>query len=93
MKHIAEKLQAGETVTFRPRGKSMDPLVKDNQEVTVVPWDGKAYLAVGTVVLCKVAGRIYLHKIIAVGDRGYLIGNNRGHQNGWTRTIYGYRAT
>lgn len=97
MKWVAEKLIAGETVTFKPRGKSMEPLIRDGQEVTVVPWDGSP-LPTGSVVLCQVMGRIYLHKIIAVrfDMRGtdltatsYLIGNNKGRTNGWTRTIFG----
>lgn len=89
MKKVVERLQAGESVTFNPRGKSMEPLIHDGQTVTVVPWDG-AQLSDGTVVLCKVSGKTYLHKILAHTPGGrYLIGNNKGHTNGWTRTIYG----
>lgn len=83
-----KKLEAGETVQFRPRGNSMTGLVNDGQLVTVSPCTAAA---VGYVVLCKVTGRQYLHKVTAIdhGGRGYQIGNNKGHINGWTRSIYG----
>lgn len=75
------KLQAGETVKFRPRGSSMKGKVESGQLCTVEPISGA--IEVGDVVLCKVAGRQYLHLVKAVqGDR-YQIGNNRGHINGW----------
>lgn len=89
MKWVAEELQAGAEVTFRPRGKSMEPLVKDGQGVTVAPVKDRE-IKKGDIVLCKVKGRYYLHKVVAVGDKGFQIGNNRGHINGWTRQIYGY---
>jgi hypothetical protein len=42
-------------------------------------------------VFCKVRGRyIDAHLITAVHPkRGWLISNNHGHDNGWTKTIYG----
>jgi len=45
----------------------------------------------GDIVFCKVKGRyIDAHMITKVGADGqYLISNNHGHDNGWTRTIYG----
>lgn len=46
--------------------------------------------SVGDIVFCKVKGRyIDAHFITAVSDRGYLISNNHGWDNGWTKTIYG----
>ena len=47
---------------------------------------------VGDVVLCRVAGREYLHLVKALDGRGLvLIGNNRGGTNGWTSLghVYG----
>lgn len=76
-------------MTFRPRGNSMDPLVKNGQEVTVSPLTAEMVIGEGSIVLCKVKGKIFLHKVLAVGDNGFLIGNNKGHTNGWTRTVYG----
>lgn len=89
MKWVADKLQAGETVTFRPRGNSMDPLVKNGQEVTVSPITDDTKIEVDSIVLCKVAGRILLHKVLALGTSGFLIGSHKGSTNGWTRTLYG----
>jgi hypothetical protein len=86
--HIA-KLQAGETVQFRPRGHSMKGKVEPGQLCTVVPAPDE--LKVGDVVLCKVNGKQYLHLIKAVQGERYQIGNNRGRINGWVsrHSIYG----
>lgn len=75
------KLQEGETVSFRPRGNSMRGKIESGQLCTVSPVTGG--IEVGDIVLCKVAGKQYLHLVKAIqGDR-YQIGNNRGHINGW----------
>lgn len=87
--HI-ERLQDGETVTFRPRGHSMRGKIDDGQLCTVEPVD-VATLQVGDIVLCKVGGYQYIHLIKAIqGDR-FQIGNNRGRINGWigANGIYG----
>ncbi len=46
---------------------------------------------VGDIVFCKVKGRyIDAHKVIKVeAGKGFLIANNHGFENGWTKTIYG----
>jgi hypothetical protein len=46
---------------------------------------------INDIVFCKVAGRfIDAHKISQMNDqKGYLISNNRGHDNGWTRQVFG----
>lgn len=82
--HI-KNLQAGETVTFRPRGKSMEPIVKDGQEVTVDPVFYGNGVSKGDVVLCKVRGYEYLHLVIAYDKKQhrFQIGNNKGKVNGW----------
>lgn len=47
--------------------------------------------SVGDIVFCKVRGRwIDAHKITKIGPDGrYMIANNKGHENGWTREVYG----
>lgn len=91
MKWVADKLLAGEkAVTFRPRGKSMEPLIKDGQEVTVVPVNFIRDCKTGMVVLCKVRGRYMLHKVLVANPDRLLIGNNKGGINGWTNKVYGY---
>ena len=53
-----EKLRAGESVSFRPRGQSMTGRIESGQLCTVVPVDPDT-LCVGDIVLCKVAGNEY----------------------------------
>ena len=86
---LIAKLQAGETVQFRPRGHSMKGKIESGQLCTVVPATDE--LKVGDVVLCKVNGQQYLHLIKAVQGGRYQIGNNRGRVNGWVsrNSIYG----
>jgi hypothetical protein len=88
--HYIAKLQAGESVSFRPRGNSMAGKIESGQLCTVVPVEASK-LTVGDIVLCKVRGADYLHLVKAIqGDR-FQIGNNRGRINGWvTKTaIFG----
>lgn len=84
-KNHIEKLQKGETVSFRPKGHSMKPKINSGDLVTVEP-DLKD-LAEDDIVLCKVKGTHYLHLIKGektVKDKKlYLIGNNKGGINGW----------
>ncbi len=88
---LIERLNAGETVSFRPRGNSMQGKIESGQLCTVVPIDESAYLKIGDVVLCKVGGNEYLHLIKAVDGDRFQIGNNRGRINGWVgkNSIYG----
>ena len=85
-----QKLRAGETVSFRPHGRSMTGRIESGQLCTVVPID-PAVLEVGDIVLCKVGGNEYLHIVKAIQDGRYQIGNNRGFVNGWIRpeNLYG----
>jgi len=71
--------------------------VKDGEVVTLRPLGHRERVKPGQVVLAKVNGRLYLHLVKAVQDRGpgkeqrVLIGNNKGKLNGWTgeRNVYG----
>jgi signal peptidase I len=92
MQTYARLLQEGKTVTFRPHGNSMTPLIKSGQEVTVFPLRDSV-LCLGDIVLCKVEGRYYLHKITAIDGDRVQIGNNHGYINGWTsrNKIYGIK--
>ena len=84
------KLQAGETVSFRPRGHSMKGKIESGQLCTVEPVDPTT-LTVGDIVLCKVNGSQYLHLVRAIQGERFQIGNNRGRINGWVGAngIYG----
>lgn len=69
-------------------GNSMLPILKSGSLLTFQKQDN---YKVGDIVFSKVKGRyIDAHKIIATEpNKGYLIANNKGYQNGWTHTIYG----
>jgi hypothetical protein len=77
-----ERLRAGETVSFRPRGNSMTGRIESGQLCTVAPVD-PATLEVGDIVLCKVGGNEYLHLVSAIRGAQFQISNNRGYINGW----------
>ena len=86
--HIA-KLSKGETISFKPRGRSMAGKIESGQLCTIEPIEGE--LIVGDIVLCKVKGNEYLHLVKAIQDKRYQIGNNKGKVNGWVglNSIYG----
>jgi len=69
-------------------GNSMLPIIKSGSLLTF----GKCKeYDVDDIVFCKVKGRyVDAHKISKKNEkRGFLISNNRGYDNGWTKTIYG----
>lgn len=80
-RHI-ERLQKGETVTFRPHGTFVRGKVESGELCTVEPVDREA-LDVGAIVLCRVKGNELLHLVKAIDGDRFLIGNNRGKSNGW----------
>ena len=87
--HVAALIR-GETVKFRPTGGSMKGKIESGQLCEVAPLtdDPKE----GDIVLVKVKGRVYLHLIKQISKSGtYLIGNNKGYNNGWVEkdAIYG----
>ena len=78
-------LKAGAVeVTIRPRGHSMEPLIRDRQQVTIRRLSRSEAVEVGDIVLARVRGHVYLHKVTAVAGRRVQISNNHGHVNGWT---------
>ena len=69
-------------------GNSMLPIIKSGSKLTFKKTDD---YQVGDVCLSRVKGRyIDAHKITRIDAEGrYLISNNRGWDNGWTRQIFG----
>lgn len=63
----------------------MVPLIRSRQLVAVAPVD-PSKLAVGDIVLARVAGTVYLHLVSSLDParKRVQISNNRGHINGWT---------
>ncbi|MFB6839068.1 S26 family signal peptidase [Streptomyces sp. NPDC056361] len=82
---VANRVADGATVTFRPSGSSMVPLIRSRQQVVVAPVD-PTKVAVGDIVLARVAGTVYLHLVSSVDPvrKRVQISNNRGRVNGWT---------
>ena len=78
----AQHLKDGETCKIIGIGNSMTPILKSRQPVIVVPVTEETELKKNDIVLCKVNGHYYLHKIWSVGGNQYLIGNNHNHSNG-----------
>lgn len=76
-----QRLLNGESFITSEPGNSMLPLYKSNEKhlVTPIKWED-----------CKVHGSCVTHKVYAVDkEKGCLIGNNKGHMNGWTKNVYG----
>lgn len=86
-----ERLSNGETIAFRPRGNSMVPLIRSGQLITVAPITKDTTIKEGSIVLCTVNDRQYVHLVKAVQQDRYQIGNNRGLINGWIgyKNLYG----
>ena len=80
---MAERLRQGETVSFRPRGHSMNPHIRSGELVTVRPVDDGEELRKAMIVLADVRGNYYLHFIRATARDRVLIGPAH-HVNGWT---------
>jgi hypothetical protein len=81
----AASVAAGATISFRPTGSSMMPLIRSRQLVAVAPVEATS-IEVGDLVLARVASTVYPHLVSAVetGSGRVQIGNNRGRFNGWT---------
>lgn len=84
-------IETGE-VQFKPSGNSMQGKIASGDLCKVINYPGIIY-EVGDIVLCKVAGKQYLHLISALDkarDRAQ-ISNNKGFVNGWIKisAIYG----
>jgi hypothetical protein len=72
----------------------MEGKVSSGQLCTVEPVKDPSGLKVGDIVLVKVRGTVYLHlikKVAVNGVRRFLIGNNKGGENGWANegSVYG----
>ncbi len=85
LKSDLETLGTGRMKAF---GSSMLPILKSG---TLLTFKKETVYQIGDIVFCKVKGHyIDAHKIIKRdAGKGYLIANNHGFENGWTRTIYG----
>lgn len=73
-------------------GNSMLPILKSG---SLLSFEKATDYKIGDIVFCKVKGRyIDAHKIIKTdNNKGFLIANNHGYENGWTKIIYGRVVT
>lgn len=79
----AEHLKNGEICKVVGYGQSMTPILKSGQPVICKPVTKDTPLKKNDIVLCKVKGNYYLHKISAIKNCvSYQISNNHGHVNG-----------
>jgi phage repressor protein C with HTH and peptisase S24 domain len=85
---LKQDLASAGTGKMKAFGNSMLPILKSGSSLTFVT---AAEYSIGDIVFCKVRGRyIDAHKIVKTDPaKGFLIANNHGFENGWTRTIYG----
>jgi SOS-response transcriptional repressor LexA len=69
-------------------GQSMMPIIKSG---STLEFEKRDEYEVGDIVFCKIKGRyVDAHKIIKKNlQKGYLIANNQGRENGWTKKVYG----
>jgi len=81
-------LETKGTGTMKAFGSSMLPILKSGSKLTFIKTE---QYAIGDIVFCKVKGRyIDAHKIVRTeAAKGFLIANNHGFENGWTKIIYG----
>lgn len=85
-------LQKGIACWVRGIGNSMTPILKSGQVVWVEPVTDDMILSKGDIVLVRVRGNVYMHKITArKGQSEFQISNNHGHVNGWAsrKNVYG----
>lgn len=84
---------AGEVCKITGFGNSMTPILASGQPVICIPVKEDTLLEKNDIVLCKVNGKYYLHKISSIKGNGklYQISNNHGHVNGTIsrRNIFG----
>jgi SOS-response transcriptional repressor LexA len=85
---LKAELAAAGTSKMKAFGNSMLPILKSGSSLT---FSTAPEYQVGDIVFCKVRGRyIDAHKIVKTdAGKGFLIANNHGFENGWTKTIYG----
>ena len=85
-----ERLMNGEIIISKEPGNSMEPILHSREPVILVPIQLlKEPIKKGDIVFSKIHGTCYTHKVYGVSEKdGFLIGNNSGYMNGWTREVY-----
>ncbi len=85
---LKEQLETVGEGKMRCFGNSMTPILQSGSLLT---FRKQEVYEIEDIVFSKVKGRfIDAHKITKIDAQGrYMIANNHGFENGWTKTIYG----
>lgn len=85
---LKSELETAGSGRMKAFGSSMLPILKSGSLLT---FEKVQEYEIGDIVFCKVRGRyIDAHKIVKKdANKGCLIANNHGFENGWTKIIYG----
>jgi len=85
---LKNELELAGTGKMKAFGNSMLPILKSGSLLT---FEKVTDYEIGDIVFCKVKGRyIDAHKVVKKDtNKGFLIANNHGFENGWTKIIYG----
>jgi SOS-response transcriptional repressor LexA len=85
---LKAELEANGEGKMKAFGSSMLPILKSGALLTFQKCE---VYEIGDIVFCKVKGRyIDAHKITKTDpNKGFLIANNHGFENGWTKRIFG----
>ncbi len=85
---LKEELETIGTGSMKCFGNSMLPILKSG---SVLTFEKQEKYEINDIVFCKVRGRfIDAHKITKTDEnKGFMIANNHGYENGWTKIIYG----
>jgi SOS-response transcriptional repressor LexA len=85
---LKAELETARTGKMKVFGNSMLPILKSG---TLLTFTCQENYQIGDIVFCKVKGHyIDAHKVVAIdANKGYLIANNHGFENGWTKRIFG----
>jgi hypothetical protein len=89
---LKQELEESGEGSMKCFGQSMVPILKSGSKLTFVKQDN---YEIGDIVFCKVKGRwIDAHLITKKHPKlGFMIANNHGWENGWTKTIFGKAVT
>ena len=83
---LIEELKEFGSGKMKVFGNSMLPIIKSS---TLLTFKKQDEYQIDDIVFCRVKGRtIDAHKITKKSDAGYMIANNKGYENGWTKQVY-----
>ncbi|NJC71155.1 S26 family signal peptidase [Planosporangium thailandense] len=90
MARVAARLADGHDDWFTALGTSMSPAIKVVQRVDLRPV-GRGERLLGQIVLTRVTGRFWLHRVVDEEPERVRIAGDNGFVNGWTARgeVYG----